>query len=186
MKKSVFEVVGFLSFCFVIAMLVMAATPTVRFPTSATTDTMTRPADATAYAAGDVMGESPVASYYTFTPVAASSLGTMTVTQASLQVDTGVVTTIGQTRLHLFKAAPTAQLDNAAFSVPAADRANYLGYVTMETPIVCGDTAISTASLDFKAYVDEGARTLYGVLQAVTGFTPATGTSQKVTIHTQE
>lgn len=186
MKKSLFDVVGLLSFCGLVAIMVMAATPTVRFPDSLTTDTMTRPADTTAYTAGDVLGESPVAGYYTFTPVAASSLGTMTVTQAQLQVDTGVVGSWGQTRLHLYKAAPTAQLDGEAFNVPAADRANYLGYIGMETPIAVGDTAIYTAETDFKLRVDEGTRTLYGVLQAVTGFTPPTGTSQKVSIHTQE
>jgi hypothetical protein len=180
------EIAFTLSFLCLIAFLVIAATPVVRFPTSSTADAMTRPAHVDAYAAGAVMGESPVASYYTFTPVAASSLGTMTVTQASLQVDTGVVGSWGQTRLHLFKAAPTAQLDGAAFNVPAADRANYLGYVGMETPVAVGDSAVSIASLDFKARVDEGTRTLYGVLQAVTGFTPPTATSQTVTIHTQE
>ena len=186
MKKSLFDVAGFLSFCAVVAILVIAGTPVYRIPKASASDAQTRPADITAYSAGDVMGESPVASYYTFAPVAVNPIGVVTIRQASLQIDTGVVGNWGPTRLHLYSAAPTAQLDGAAYNVPAADRAGYLGYVSLETPIAVGDTAFASADLDFRAKIAEGARTLYGVLQAVYGFDPPTATTQTVTVHTEE
>jgi hypothetical protein len=168
-----------------VAGLMLAAVPFVSVGTSSSA-ALTRPADATPYTAGDVMGESPIATYYTFGNVAASENGELTVTQASVQIDTGTITGLGQMRLHLYKAAPTAQLDNAVFNIPAADRSNYLGYIAIESAVTFGDTAYMIKDSSFRARLSAGAKTLYGVLQTAAGFTPATGTKQTVVIHTQE
>ena len=74
-------------------------------------------------------------------------------------------------RLHLYNASPTAIADNAAFNVPSADLAKYIGYIDLSTLVDLGDSCASCDNnINFMAkLVGTG---LYGILQCLAGETP--------------
>jgi hypothetical protein len=76
-------------------------------------------------------------------------------------------------RLHLYDATPpSATADNAAWDLPAGDRANYLGYVDLGSPVDVGATLyVQTDQVNkqFRASTAD----LYGYLVTNGGFTPA-------------
>lgn len=154
------------------------------FISSATT---TRPADTTAYAADDVVGETGGVNL-TFNGVGPTEGGKVLIDRATLRIDVASVPAgMTQFRLHLYNAAPTAIADNAAFSVISGDRAKYLGFVSIPTPIDLGATLFSgTEELSFpvrqQVVVPLGG-VLYGVLQTVGAFTPSSADVSTITLH---
>lgn len=75
-------------------------------------------------------------------------------------------------RLHLYNAAPTAIADNAAFNVPAADLAKYIGYIPLSVLVDLGDNCASADNnINFTAKL--AGTGLFGILQCVAGETPA-------------
>lgn len=145
----------------------------VSLPGRSVSDTQTRPANETAYTELDVVGDG--------TNLAFDFAGVKTSMQiiagARLRFDKNVVPSgMGTFRLHLYNAAPTAIADNAAFNVPEADRAKYLGYITIPTPVDLGDTIWAQVdNVNFMAKCAAGMSTLYGILQTVEAWTPASG-----------
>lgn len=87
-------------------------------------------------------------------------------------------------RLHLYNEAPGAILDNAAWDLSSAgDRGKYLGYVTIAQPVDLGSTLTSQNVVVNKLVrLAPQTNAIYGVLQTVTGFTPASGSVFKVTM----
>lgn len=133
---------------------------------------VTRPANITAYTAGDVVGG--VLTFAGVAPLAASSFAFMGV---DLRYDVAAVPSgMSTMRLHLYSATPaSAYADNAAWDLPAGDRSAYLGYVDIGTPSDLGSTlfvandAVGPKQLKLAA----GSTSLFGYLQTVGGYTPA-------------
>lgn len=146
--------------------------------------TITRPANTTAYTAGDAIGQADA--------VVAANAGTAVlvfqnvppkavVEGATIRIDVSAIPS-GMTtlRLHLYSAAPTAILDNAAWDLVAGDRAHYLGYIDL-TPVDLGSTIWAQFDSVNKRVSCSGGD-LYGILQTVGAFTPSSETVKVVTL----
>jgi hypothetical protein len=91
---------------------------------------------------------------------------------------------MGNQRLHLYSAAPTAIVDNAAHNVPAGDRASYLGWINLGTPTDVGDTIVTQAdNLGKVLRLAPGSTSLFGMRQATAGFTPTASAVSTITLH---
>ena len=133
----------------------------------------TRPADTTAYIAGDVVG-TDAATNLTFANIGSVTGGCFEILRVWLRIDVNAVPSGMSTfKLHLFNAAPTAITDNLAFNLISADRDKYLGYITIYQPEDLGDTLWGQDDkVLFKGKLAVASTTLYGVLQTNAGFTP--------------
>lgn len=146
--------------------------------------TLTRPANQTQYLAGDVVGTA-----LTFPGVGASGEA-IVITGAQLELDIGAIPS-GMTsfRLHLYNVTPPSALaDNAPFDLAAGDRAAYLGYIDLGTPIDFVSTCYCEAN-NINKQIDLAASssTIYGYLVTTGSFTPAANSeTYKVTLHTIE
>lgn len=136
--------------------------------------TITRPDNATPYSIGDVVGQDPAANL-SFANVCTANGAGFIIMGVNLIINTNSVPA-GMTtfKLHLYNAAPTAAItDNLAYNLASGDRAKYLGYITLATPVDLGDTLFSqNDNINFKSKLAAGATTIYGVLQTNTAFTP--------------
>ena len=143
----------------------------------------TRPANTTAYTAGDVVG-TDVATNLTFANIGSVAGGCFEILRVSLRVDvTAVPSGMSTFKLHLFNAAPTAITDNLAFNLISADRSKYLGYITIYQPEDFGDTLWGQDDkVLFKGKLAAASTTLYGVLQTSAGYTPTSGAVKTVAI----
>jgi hypothetical protein len=148
-----------------------------------------RPANTTAYSAGDVIGVADSA-----TPSSAGSAilsftlrgiasGQAMITGADLLLPlTSVPSGMTSFRLHLYDTSPTAILDNAAWDLPSGDRGYYLGYIDVGTPVDVGSTLfVQTDQINKQVTLKGG--TLYGVLVTNGGFTPTSGAVYTVRLH---
>jgi len=142
--------------------------------------TMTRPDNATPYTALDVVG-TDAATNINFANAGIAGRG-FAVMGARLRIDVSAVPAgMGDFRLHLYNAAPTAITDNLAYNLPAADRAKYLGYITIPAPVDIGDTI--WAQVDNVNLTGELVSTsIFGILQTVEAYTPAALTVSDVAI----
>ena len=131
---------------------------------------VTRPDNATAYAALDVLGTDP-ATVIEFANIAPQGGGTIVLLYASLMISVGSGGP-SQTRLHLYSEAPSGIADNAAYNLPSGDRAKYLGSVTLNTPLDLGDTLFAQEDTLRKTVVAKSS-SLFAIAQAVGAFTPA-------------
>lgn len=144
--------------------------------------TVTRPADTTAYAAGDVVGATAAA--ITFADIGAT-FGHIVITDADLRIDVAALPS-GMTtfRLHLYDATPPSALaDNAAFDLPAGDRANYLGYIDFDQIVDIGSTLYVQMTGVNKKLKMGSEPNLYGYLVSVGGFTPSSATVKSIRLN---
>lgn len=145
--------------------------------TSQVLASFTRPSNTTAYAALDAVNDSTSApTIISFSNIARVNTGTGYITKAKLQTDQS--TNVARFRLHLFNVNnPTLSNDNAAYTAKWADRAGYLGYITFlacATEGTGSDVAITVLDgLRFGFACASGSRTLYGLLETLDAFTPA-------------
>lgn len=146
------------------------------FPAVITSSTLTRPADTTAYASGDLVANSTTAGSVVALSFASGVLaegGCVRIERARLY-KSGTSTTNASFRLHLFNAAPTgiANGDNGAWST---NRAGYIGAfdVTIDRAFVDGaqGSGISLTGSPMTATIPSGT-TLYGLLEARAAYTP--------------
>jgi hypothetical protein len=131
--------------------------------------TVTRPANTTAYAAGDVVGG--VIAFTGAGPFGAHCI----ITGAALQIDvTAVPSGMTSFRLHLYSATPPSALaDNAAWTFTASDRAVYLGYIDLGSPALQG-TGLYCQIDGVNHQVLLGVTSsLFGYLVTNGGYTPA-------------
>jgi hypothetical protein len=144
----------------------------------------TRPDNTTAYTALDVVGTDAAANMSFDLVNRVPSAGYFIILSASLRVDVNAVPSgMGNFRLHLFSEAPTAITDNLAFNLIAADRAKYIGSIDIPTPNDLGDTLFGRVdNLNFPGKLATSSTTVYGVLQTLGGYTPASQTVKTVTI----
>ena len=140
--------------------------------------TITRPANTTAYSAGDVVGGALTIS------AAGPTAGSILVTGVRLELDIAAIPT-GMTyfTLHLYSATPPSAIaDNAAFDLPSGDRSVYLGNIIVGTPSDLGATCYVEANQVGKL-LTLTTSTLYGYLVTATGYTPASNSEvYKVTV----
>ena len=140
--------------------------------------TITRPADTTAYTAGDAVANSTSApTTLTFASVARANGGSGVILGAQL-IDDSAPATVGQFVLYLFSASPTPTNDNSALSVSDADALNLVGIIPFTTSkgltacTVYAPFALGDAS-PFGFTCDAASSSLFGLLQAANGYTPA-------------
>ena len=87
-----------------------------------TTVTVTRPSNATAYTAGDVVGDTSGSAILTFSNMGPNSGYVLIQSAALIFSDSAVPSGMGSFRVHLYSASPTAIADNAAYDLVSADR----------------------------------------------------------------
>lgn len=132
-------------------------------------DSFSRPANTTAYAAGDLVANSATAG--SVTPLSWNVGEGKIVGVRISKSGTGV--TGADIDLHLYDATPTvANGDNGAWSSNKA--ADYLGYVDMGTMVAHTDGAVKRTGL---APADQiyGSGVVYGLLEIQGTYTPASG-----------
>lgn len=145
---------------------------------------VTRPANTTAYSAGDVVGATAAA--ITFPTIGPSGGGPVMITSASLEIDIAAIPS-GMTSftLHLYNVTPPSALaDNAAFDLPSGDRTAHIGSFSLGTPVDLGSTLkVKTDAINQQITAASG--TIYGYLVTTGGFTPASNSEvYVVTLHT--
>ncbi len=152
--------------------------------------TITRPADTTAYASGDLVANSVTAGSVTalqFSTLARISGGSGVIVGARIQKSTAGITNAAF-RVHYFDTVPTftSAGDNSALStVVVASAKGYLGYVDIPAMVGFSDVAWGTGapdnsrgSIPFKA----SAQIIYAIVEARGAYTP--GSAEVFTIAT--
>lgn len=146
----------------------------------------TRPADTTAYSIRDSVSTSSP-SVLTFTNIARINQGTGYIVKAKLVTDQ--VTNTAKFRLHLFHTSPAAISDNSQFTILWANKDKSIGYIdfdALSTEGTGSDCAYSVnSSLRLHYACDSGSRTLYGMLEAIDPFTPASGQNFYIELGTE-
>jgi hypothetical protein len=87
-------------------------------------------------------------------------------------------------RLNLYNATPPSALgDNAVWDLPSGDRASYLGYVDLGTPVDIGSTLyVQQTGLDYD-FLMGATNNLFGYLVTNGGFTPSASTVKDITLY---
>ncbi|NLE27533.1 MAG: hypothetical protein GX625_19790 [Clostridiaceae bacterium] len=135
------------------------------------------------FAAGTLLGGLD-ATYLTFeTGLAAGSNFSIYCVNVEVDADAlpdGVTTFL----LHFYSSAPTAISDGAGFDLPEGDRAKYLGNIAIAQPVDIGPVLWSqNNSVGFSGKLDDASTDIYGILQTVGGWTPASGTQIRITFY---
>lgn len=124
-----------------------------------------RPANQTAYSAGDV-----VLGTINFPLISGRDV---LITCADLLLNiTAIPTGMASFRLHLYDATPSVIADNVAWDLPAGDQAAYLGYIDLGSPADLGSTCFIEAEQVNKQIRLQDTN-LYGYLVTAAGYTPA-------------
>lgn len=144
-----------------------------------TATTITRPANVTAYSAGDVVGGA-----ITFANMGTSG-GRIMLTSSQLEIDIAAIPAgMSNFYLALYNVTPPSALaDNAPFDIPSGDRASFLGIVQLGTPVDYGSTLYVEQNVVNKQIKLAGTN-LFGYLVTVAGYTPAANSEVYVpTLH---
>jgi len=132
--------------------------------------TVTRPANTTAYTAGDVVG-----GVITFTSIGPQASAVM-LTSVDLRYDVSAIPS-GMTsfRLYLYSATPPSALaDNAAWDLPSGDRSVFVGFIDFGTIADLGSTLfVQVDGVNKQVKLGTGETSLYGYLVTAGGYTPA-------------
>ena len=129
---------------------------------------VTRPANQTPYAALDVVGGAFEL------PLLGPSGGQIQIKSSDLRIDVSAVPA-GMTtfRLHMYSVTPPSALaDNAPWDLPAGDRASYLGYLDLGTPVDIGAT-LTVQTDNINRQVKLAGTSIFAYLVTTGGFTPA-------------
>jgi len=152
-----------------------SASLTVDGTAYAATVSFTRPANVTAYTAGDVIGTGASNDAIHTLSSIGSSGGYVVVQSIELVLGISAVPS-GMTsfRVHFYDSSPTAAADISVFDVASGDRAKYLGYIDMPAPVDLGSTCFTQIDYPGKLFKLASASTsLFCELQTIGGFTPA-------------
>lgn len=134
---------------------------------------------AAAYLANDVMDVAKE-----FTNIGPAWLGSIMITTVELEVDhTAVISGETSYRLYLYSVTPpSAHADNAAWDLPAGDRAAFKGFIDLGTPVDLGSTLYVQTTEINKQLVCPATGSLFAELVTLGAFT-ATAAARKVTLH---
>jgi hypothetical protein len=145
----------------------------------------TRPDNATAYAAGDVICNSTSAPVILTFPRATVTQGpSFSIIAQVVMVDSANQSTKLEAELWLFDTAITMDNDNAAFTPTDAELVNLLGIVELETPYVGtvtsgadGNAVYRSSGLSVPIQTKPSDNAIYGVLVARNAYTPVASES---------
>jgi hypothetical protein len=146
--------------------------------------TITRPANTTAYTAGDAVGDANGSAILEFANIARAA-GEIFITNAELRVDVAAVPS-GMTTftLELYSAAPDAIADNAAWDLSSSgDRGKYLGSISLAAPTDKGSTLFSQNDSMNQKQIAVAGTSVFGVLRTDGAYTPTSGAVKKLTLH---
>lgn len=143
---------------------------------------VTRTADTNAYAAGDVIGAATGSTAALTFPMSNGDC-VLKVVSTTMEIDAAAVIS-GETSytLHLYSETPPSALgDNAAWDLPAGDRASYIGSLALGTPADVGSSLwIAVDNIQKEIHLPTG--TLYAYLVTVGAYTPTSGRIYRVRI----
>jgi hypothetical protein len=155
------------------------------------TATITRPNNATAYTAGDVIGEFGSGSLAML--FSAGQAGNGRVRGATLVDSNNQATKLDADIMIFQKAAPTVPADNAPFAPTAAQMVNAIGTISLlGTNAKTGDITAGTGNLVYNSggvdipFADYENRTLYAVLIARSAYTPVALETFTLTLWVEE
>ena len=144
------------------------------------TVSFTRPANTTAYAAGDVIGGASSA-IHTLSAVGPSGGFILLQSMALFIGSTSPPVGMAAFRVHLFSASPTAVADNAVFNLSSAERADYMGFVDLGTPQDLGDTIYTqTDYIGRLVKLAAASTSLFVEIETRGGYTPESGTAYEL------
>lgn len=147
---------------------------------------ITRPNNTTEYTAGDVIGTATDATSAIAFSGLANAQRAAQIIGSSLRIDVNAVPS-GMTsfRLHLYNVTPPSAIyDNVAWDLPSGDRASYIGYIDLGTPVDLGSTLYVESSSQAKLIVIPAAGVVYGYLVNNGTHTPAAQTVYTITLTT--
>jgi hypothetical protein len=146
--------------------------------------TITRPANTTAYTAGDAVGDANGSAILTFADIARAA-GEIMITNVELMINVSAVPSgMAAFTLELYDAAPDAIADNAVWDLSSAgDRGKYLGSIALNAPTDKGSTLFSQNDDMDKKQITVAGTSLYGVLRTDGAFTPTSGAVKTLTLH---
>lgn len=136
------------------------------------TTTITRPADTTAYTANDAFADStsaPTTGGFTLSGMCRASGGSGVLTDATFIYSTSVAVA---GIIYLYDSAPTAQNDNAAWSVSDSDQLKLVGTIPFAT-VADGANAVHNVQNLNMGYTCVGSANLRYMVKITTGYTPA-------------
>jgi hypothetical protein len=154
----------------------------------------TRPSNATAYTAGDVIGiadsgtpANAGSAVFTLTGISSSG-GAVIVQNVRLAINsTSVPSGMGAFRLHLYSANPSGILDNAPYDLVSGELSSYIDYIDLPAPQDFGSVLFTKADYPgTTARVASGQTSLYAELETRGAFTPSSGTLFSLRVSTLE
>jgi hypothetical protein len=152
-----------------------------------TTVTITRPSNATAYTAGDVVGDTGGSAILTFSNMGPNSGYALIQSAALIFSDSAVPSGMGSFRVHLYSASPTAIADNAAYDLVSADRSAYMGYFDLPAPVDFGSTLYTqTDYIGRMIKMATNSTTVYAQIETKGAYTPVSASTVELRISTLE
>lgn len=147
---------------------------------------ITRPPNTTDYAAGDVVGTSTASggAVHEFVSMGPEG-GEVLVTSASLEIQsTGIISGETAYNLELYGVTPPSALaDNAAFDIPAGDRAAHLCTVSLGAPVDKGST-LKVEVDNINKQIKLTGTSIFAYLVTVGAYTPTSGRVYVPKLHT--
>jgi hypothetical protein len=149
--------------------------------------TITRPSNTTAYAAGDVVGDTGGSAIVSLTSAGPSG-GFVLVQSISLVFSDSVVPAgMAAFRIHLYSASPTAISDNAAFDLVSGDRNAYMGYIDLPAPLDLGSTVYTQTDYPGRLIkLAAASTTLFAEIETRGAYTPVSASTVSLRINTLE
>lgn len=145
---------------------------------------LTRTADTNAYTANDVLGAATGSTAALSFPGLTSAAGDFLITSAALEIDrNAIISGEASYVLYLYSVTPPSALgDNVAWDLPAGDRASYLGFINLGTPVDLGST-LYVETNGINKHITLSGTGIFGYLLTVGAYTPASATVHKITLH---
>jgi len=146
----------------------------------------TRPANTTAYTAGDVVG-SATSAIHTMTAAGPSGGFVLLQSMALFIGSTAVPSGMGAFRVHLYNASPTAIADNAVFDLVSGELNAYMGFVDLPTPADFGSTIYTqTDYIGRLVKLAAASTSLFAEIETRGAYTPESGTTYELRMGTLE
>jgi hypothetical protein len=149
--------------------------------------TITRPANTTAYAGGDVVGDTGGSAILTLSNIGPAGGYVIIQSAALIFSDVVIPSGMGAFRIHLYNASPTAVADNASFDLTSGERAAYMGYIEFNTPQDLGSTLYT--QLDYPGRLIKlaaASTTLFAEIETRGAYTPASASTVELRVSTLE
>lgn len=149
------------------------------------TISLTRTADANAYLAGDIIGVATGSTAaLTFDNVGMMSAEMMIASATLLISDTALISGEANYTLHLYNVTPPSALgDNAPWDLPAGDRASYLGFISLGTPVDKGSSLfIQQDIINHQLRLLKGS--IFGYLVTDGAYTPSSARVYRIGLRT--